>query len=113
MRTRAELLVSLVEASDRVSRIVSDLNKFPWDSPVALLTLTRSDVARILGRYEEGRLTADEVEAWANAIEGREDIAYEINHEEVLAEIIHQLANPLITVPLTPSSAHAMMERIG
>jgi len=110
MSTREKLLVSLVEASGDVGATVSALSALPWDSHVALATLTRPDVLRLLTQYFEGKLAAEVVENWANAIEGREDIKYETGYEDVLSEVIHQLANPLLTVPLSLSSAQEIIE---
>jgi hypothetical protein len=68
---------------------------------------------RVLGRFINEELNENEVEAWANAIEGREDIDYEIGYEELLSDVIHQLANPLLTVPLTTSSAEEILDSLS
>ncbi len=112
MSKRNKLLIRLIEASGNIEAIVADLKTFSWDSETALVTLTRPDVIRILERYLEERLAADSIEYWANAVEGREDIKYETRYEDVLGEAIHQLANPLLTEPLSVSSAHDLIETL-
>ncbi len=113
MKERKEILLRLVEASDALQDIVLDLNRLSWDSSRPLVTLTRPDIARVLGRYLNEELSENDIELWANAIEGREDVQYEIGHEDILAEAIHQLANPLLTSALTLASAQELLDSLG
>ena len=113
MKERERILLRLMQASDAIQNIQLDLNKLPWDSDKPLVTLTRPDIMRVLGRFINEELNENEVEAWANAIEGREDIDFEIGYEELLSDVIHQLANPLLTVRLTSTSAHEMLDSLG
>lgn len=96
-----------------MQNIQRDLNKWPWDSDKPLVTLTRPDIMRVLGRFINEELNENEVEAWANTIEGREDIDYEIGYEELLSDVIYQLANPLLTVPLTTASAEEILDSLS
>lgn len=70
-----------------------ELAAMAWDSdPVAVLT--RRHVSAIIDRFLNGELSADTVEAWANLVEGRDDIAFEPDHDKAVAEAVHDLANP-------------------
>lgn len=81
------------------------LRQFPWDSEVELESLTRQDVVRMLDRYLRGSVTGAEVEQWADAIEGRDDVGYEADVAERLRQAIFELANPDITHRLEPERA--------
>ena len=74
---RQQLLRSLVELERPLAEIVHELSRLGWDSDRDLVTLERRHVLRILERFREGELPAEQVEAWANAVEAREDIAFE------------------------------------
>lgn len=113
MKERESILLRLVEASGSIQNIQNDLSGLPWDSDTPLVTLTRPDIVRVLHRYLSEAMSSIDVEDWANAIEGREDIQYEIGYEEPLSKVIYQLANPLLTVPLTTASAEAILDSLS
>jgi len=48
---------------------------------------------------------------WANAIEGRDDI--EFNPDTTAGRLLHELANPVFTEPLTPARAAELLELIS
>ena len=112
MKTHQEALSDLLLCRVPVGETVQAIRQFPWDSEAALTVLTRLHVTSILDRYLRGELSATQLEEWANAIEGREDIDFEPNHENDLQAIIHQLANPLLTKPITPETAQELLDAI-
>jgi len=73
------------------------LAAFPWDSE-PLVCLTEHDVTVVLERFHEGSIEAAECEAWADALEVRDDVEFET---DTVREVVSALANPLITRPLT------------
>jgi hypothetical protein len=112
MNTRVQLLNSLLNFDRSLSEILPSLNSFGWDSEHDLITLQKQHIDKILKRYLNGKLSASDVENWANAIEGREDIEKESNFEEMLDEVIFDLANPLLSRPLSPDSAQEYLARL-
>lgn len=58
--------------------------------------LNQPAIAAVLQRFKAGELTASQVEAWAEMIEGREDI----DLDATAREAIFQLANPIINGPI-------------
>ncbi len=113
MNDRREALINLLHYSHSIEDLAFSLQQFPWDSDESCVTLTRQHIIAALNRYVLGDLTTDQVESWANAIEGREDIDYESEHEEILHEIIHQLANPLLTSALDTQQAQMVLSSIS
>lgn len=102
---RQVLLQRLLSGDSDLDAISLALRPFGWDSEVELVTLERTDVARILHRFLLNRLSADVVRAWACMIEGRDDIGYEPLNERAIRDALFELANPLLTELLTRSSA--------
>lgn len=79
----------------------------------ALVTFTRNHLLAALQKYLGSMVDAAQLEDWANAIECREDIDFEAGHEDMLQQAIFQLANPLLTVPITEHSVQVLMEKMA
>ena len=109
---RIEVLRDLVELREPILATIGRLRLFPWDSDAALVMLTSNDLIRILDRYLRRELSNIEVEEWAEALEGRDDIGYESQLGGTLRQIIFELANPLLTTPLGPAQARRLKEAI-
>ena len=88
------------------------LATFSWDADAELAVLSSSHIANVLSRFVAGRIVATDVEAWANAIEGRDDIGFESAKEQLLRELLHELANPLLTQSLTRERAVQLLKEI-
>ena len=112
MNTRIQLLNSLLKFDKPLSEILPVLNSFSWDSKQSLVILQRQHIVNILQRYLNGKLSASDVENWANAIEVREDIAEEDNFADILDEVIFDLANPLLSRSLSPDSAKEYLAQL-
>jgi hypothetical protein len=101
--TRTFHLEELLQFSRPIAGVVSDLSAFGWDSDEELVTLEPSHISAVLNRFLSGEISVADVEDWANAIECREDIG--LIQESPVADALDELANPLLTRPLTRQSA--------
>ncbi len=99
---RVELLRELIAGRSASRDVAARLAVFGWDSDDELVVLRRADVLGIVERYLCGDVTAMAVVEWANAIEGRDDIGYEPGREDLLRDLVFELANPDMTRQLTP-----------
>ncbi len=109
---RAELLASLLEAPERCGEIMTKLRELGWDADDELAQLSRNHLISVLEAVDSGRLSQTDVEAWANAIEGRDDVGREHGHEAVVSEALHWLANPMLEGEATPSAAQHWLRRL-
>jgi hypothetical protein len=105
MKTRQECLNALVNFDRPLSTILPILKTFPWDNGEAPITLKKDHLIYILDRYLDNSLSVTEIENWANAIEGREDLTYETDSENLINDIIFDLANPTLNEPISPELA--------
>lgn len=112
MKTREEALNNLLLYQSDLNQLVNDLNRFPWDSDTVFATLNYLHITKIIMRYLNGELTEQQLEDWANAVECREDIDFDPAQQNVLAEAIHQLANPLLTVSITAENMMQLLQDI-
>lgn len=110
---RRHALVDLVELRVAPSEAVAAVRQLPWDSEVELVLLSRANVVVLLTRYLHRELSKAELEAWANAVEGREDIGVEPDDEESLRAFVFETANPVLAGPISDDYAHRWLERVG
>lgn len=109
---RHEALNDLLLLRCEVGDAIAAVNRFPWDSEVELVSLTRADAARVLDAFRSGTLTAGECAAWANAVEGRDDVGLESGAEDVLREFLFELSTPEVTRALTQATARDWLQRL-
>lgn len=112
-RARRDALVDLVELREALPDAITAVRKLPWDSEVELVLLTRANAVLLLTRYLRRELSAAELEAWANAVETREDIGAESGHEELLRSFLFESANPLLAEQISDGYARRWMARLG
>jgi hypothetical protein len=105
---RRAAIEALVELRGEVPHVLSMALSFPWDLDEPLVTLTCAHIDAILKRYVDGTLTESDVESWAEAVEGRDDIGYREGQEEKIADLLFRLSSPEINTPLSPAVAQAM-----
>lgn len=102
---REEALRDLVERRAPVPQAIAALADFSWDSDTELVNLTRADAVRVLQDYLAGKLTVQDVQYWADALEVRDDIGREAGFEDELTEFLFEMATPDVAGPLTPELA--------
>ena len=107
MQDRKMALQELIEYRKKLSEIHEALAAYEWDLEEELVQLERRHVVRVLQRFMDGDVSSDEIEEWANLIECRDDIGY---HK--VAEVLHILANPVITEELTHELAVRLINEL-
>ncbi|MEA3191300.1 MAG: hypothetical protein QOD77_1882 [Thermoplasmata archaeon] len=105
---RYEALCALLELQLPLQPAIDRLAKFEWDSE-ALVTLQSRHIVSTLQRFLQGEINANIVEAWANALEGRDDVDIDSN----LEDIIFDLANPALQGALTMEQARDLLDHLG
>ena len=106
--TREEAIQSLVRLAHPLDALSASLGAFEWDwDGPPLARLSGMQVASLLQRYVAGEVTGDEVETWANLLEGRDDVEFSAKAREA----IFDLANPELQGPLA-EVAPALLSRL-
>ena len=82
-------------------------------SKVALAVLSRRGAVAILDRFLEQMVSVDDVHAWADAIESRDDVGFEPGFEEVLKDLLSDLASPELSEPLSHKKALDWIRRLS
>ena len=78
MEDRTSLLERIIRFEPPVEDTVAMLAAYGWASDHELVFLTPADVISILDRFLEGELTDRQVAYWAELLEMREDVGFEL-----------------------------------
>ena len=113
MKSRVECLQALLQYDRPIKDITTALKSYGWDCEEKLVSLTSNHIRSLLLRFLAGELAAKDVEVWANATEGRDDIGVEVGHEQFLTDMVFVLANPLLNDELTADSAAALLAQLS
>lgn len=111
MDSRESNLQELLQFARPIGDLARDLSAYDWDCLEPLATLTPMHASSVLQRYLAGELSAVQIEQWASAIECRDDVDYAPSSSTGLA--LHELANPLLTRPLTRQSATTLVAALS
>ena len=109
---RLGFLVELVTLSRPLDVTLQALASEHWDSDAEMVTLDRKHLAEVLQRYIRGEFDAATIEVWANAIELRDDIGLP-EGDQLMQDLMFELANQEATVPLTKERAEAMLASLS
>jgi len=107
---RRRLLMELIALDRPIDEIRGELATLPWDSEEELVVLDRLSIARVLQRYIDDGVTADELITWANAIEGRDDIGFAPSDAAAIKAFLFEAANPEISKPIDHDRAQLWLE---
>jgi hypothetical protein len=90
MKSRIQILTELLEFSRPLYDLKHSLGDFPWDVHEELVEMTIIQAGQVVSRFLADELSAADLEEWANAIEGREDIYFDPAVEGLLKEFLHE-----------------------
>lgn len=110
---RQQLCEKLVAWDDDPRKTSAALREFPHDCEESLATLRKADVAAALNRFLSGEVSSSDIEAWADAVEMRDDIGYEESDRDAIANTLFILSNPDINGVLTPDYAKELLVELG
>ena len=98
MRNRKDILTDLICFNGNLTELQSELSQYSWDVEEPILIIGKSDFSNVIKKCVDGKITFGELENWANAIECRDDLDFEV---EEIQEIIFELASPEINGEIT------------
>ena len=106
---RLAVVSDLLELAKPLDEIAKQIAAMDWDYEGTGVGLQRQHLRTMLHRFLENLITSVDIEAWANLIEGREDVYFCGDGEERIEEVLHELANPLLTQPLDRNRARELL----
>lgn len=112
-KMRLAVVADLLAMRTPLDELARKLAAFGWDYDGEGVKLTKQHLANALTRYMAGDVSAEDVETWANHIEGRDDVFLDHEAEQDVEDVLHELANPSITEPLTHSRAAHLLATLN
>jgi hypothetical protein len=109
---RIELLNQALKMDGDFQSAIKELSHYDWDYDGAPAILDQAIIKNILTRYVTGQLSTATVYEWADFIELREDVDYSQDGEDIIANILHMLANPDIEGELTVQRAESFIQQL-
>jgi hypothetical protein len=107
--SRQEAVADVVHRRRPLIEAVMTLRRYPWDCEEELVELGPNVLRSVLTDFLAGSISAADLEDWANAVEGRDDIAF-VPSEVV--DMVATLANPLLYEPLTQETARQLLRDV-
>jgi hypothetical protein len=104
-------LQALVEGERPISEIRMMIEPFEFDSD-PLVVLRADQVLDKILRFLDKEIDSVYLEEWANLIEGRDDIQFDEADENEIKEVVHDLANPVLSGPIDSANANQMIARL-
>jgi len=87
---------------------IGSLGRFPCDSTEELAVLGVADVISALESHALGELDGDGLEAWAEAIVGRDDVGMETAAADMLSQALFQLSSPELFGPVASTAPRVL-----
>ena len=96
---RREAICDLIQLRRPLNESLVRLAAYVWSSQEDLATVKARDIAHALDEFRAGRIGADELAAWAEEVQGREDIGVDFSERDFIADALFQLSTPEICGP--------------
>ena len=112
MNNHTKVLNELVDYIIPIHEIKIKVRNLNWDYDGTPVIIRCTHIKRVLDRFINGELNKDEIEEWANLIECREDLDFDINCADKLSEIIYKLANPVLEGEFDLKMCHDFLKLI-
>ena len=90
-----------------------ELRALGWDwAGEPLLVLKKEHLLRVMDRYLAREISAEQLQEWAENLEGREDVVFDQKEEESLDSVFFRIATPEINDPLTSEIVRQMRNEL-
>ena len=108
---RRAALRNLVMLAEPVDVALRSLARYRWGDTVSV-QVEASHVVHLLEAFVEGRISSDEVERWAFALVGRDDVEYDQRWPAEIAQFMFEAENPEIEGTLSVDRASEWIRKL-
>ncbi|MFJ5955874.1 hypothetical protein ACIQC5_07925 [Paenarthrobacter sp. NPDC092416] len=108
---RREAVTDLIQLRCPLKESLVRLAAFVWSYQEDLAVVEVRDIGHALDEFEAGRIDADELCAWAEEVQGREDIGVDSRGHDFITDALFQLSTPEICAPAN-EVARALRQRM-
>ena len=108
----AEIIRRFVAIEGDFHRLANDMQEQVRGSrmqqPTTTAVVRLADIDRALRMYEEGQLSREQLQEWAEILEMSDQVEYEHDFEEAVAGLLFSLSSPEINEPITRATVRRM-----
>lgn len=105
---RTNLIKKIISYEDVTDQAFAELSSYEWDFDGNPVSFGAQDIRHILKLYLDKKISAQDIDKWANFLECRDDVEPHVS----IAEILFELANPDIQGELTEARAKALLLKL-
>ena len=105
------ILKRLVEEPEHATEIEAKLLEFGWDHELDLVELNFDHIRNALSKWLDGSLSNEELVAWANAVEGREDLGRPDAENDLINDVLFEISSPEINGRMTSERAEEITNK--
>jgi hypothetical protein len=110
--SRVNALQDLLELRRPITQAAAAVDQLPWDSDAELVTLRRGDAIRLIEGCLRGKISQDDLRVWAETLEGRDDVGFELDFEDVLKQLLFEFSSPELFEPISPPMLQRWLRRL-
>jgi hypothetical protein len=109
---RRQALVDLIDLRKPIGPAIRSLSEHPLGKAPEVV-FRRDQINRALEMFLAGDLNARDLEQWASAIEGRDDIEYDPSCSPSVADFLFKASTPQLNGALTEQRASEWIRRFS
>ncbi|MCF0064083.1 hypothetical protein MUK70_27785 [Dyadobacter chenwenxiniae] len=109
MRDRTDILTDLVLFKGELSELRNELSQYSSDVEKPLITISKLDFSNILRRCIAEEISFEDLTDWANLIEFRDDLDFELAE---MQELTFELASPEINGEISKERLKEMINEL-
>ncbi|PKW16655.1 hypothetical protein A8926_4508 [Saccharopolyspora spinosa] len=109
LETRRQAVSDLVLLRKTAPDAIAEMRKYPWDCDEELVTLGPTELRAVIDKFLTDKLSAQELEDWANEVEGRDDIEFAPRE---MTDLVAEIANPMLFEAITPTAMRSLASRL-
>jgi hypothetical protein len=109
---RRQALVDLIDLRKPIDAAIRSLSSHAWGMAPEVVFGGRQ-ISRALAMFLAGEIDTRDLERWADAIEGRDDVEYDPSHSPAVADFLFEVSTPQVNGELTDERAHEWLRRFG
>lgn len=114
MHRRTEILREIVQFARPAEPLWRELSSFGWDcdDESVRLVFKKKELIAVFDRFLAGKISPQELEDWAEGLEGRDDVTFEEEDSELMRDMLFRISSPAITQALTMQSVTQMKHEL-
>lgn len=106
---RKRILSDIVKLRGSLPALLDELRNYPWDIDEPLVSVTPTDIVRVLKLYLGNEISADLISMWADGLEMRDDVQF----DDRLSEFFLEASTPEIFEPISRAFAERWIDLLG